>query len=390
MVEQDHRIPEVSEYIRLPLWQQRKEVFMKNRKRLAAVIAAVVLACAAIWWFFFRTSGSSGTDVAYVQKISAMNGSASVMDRYGGVVESQQTADYKMDSGRTIEQIFVVPGQSVAEGTPLFRYSTTDAANKVASANLEIENCNNQISILASSGNSTDIQLQIRQFQYQIQVQQQEIAGYQKEIDNADVKASFDGVVKTVNETGLSADGMEAPIVTVAKTGEFRIKGTVSEQSIGMFSPGMEVFVRSRVRENQVWHGMVESVSSEPEQNNNDRYFYGGGESASKYPFYVTLDSTEGLMLGQHVYIEPDFGQGAKKEGLWLDMSFVTYDDAGNPFVWCGTSGRLKKQAVTLGETDEETGQTEILSGLDENDLIGWPDETWHEGMKAVSVTEGE
>ena len=76
MVEQDHRIPEVSEYIRLPLWQQRKEVFMKNRKRLAAVIAAVVLACAAIWWFFFRNSGSGGTDVAYVQKISAMNGSA--------------------------------------------------------------------------------------------------------------------------------------------------------------------------------------------------------------------------------------------------------------------------------------------------------------------------
>ena len=114
MVEQDHRIPEVSDYIRLPLWQQRKEVFMKNRKRLAAVIAAVVLACAAIWWFFFRTSGSSGTDVAYVQKISAMNGSAPVMDRYGGVVESQQTADYKMDSGRTIELIFVDPGQSVA------------------------------------------------------------------------------------------------------------------------------------------------------------------------------------------------------------------------------------------------------------------------------------
>ena len=35
--------------------------------------------------------------------------------------------------------------------------------------------------------------------------------------------------------------------------------------------------------------------------------------------FYVNLDSSEGLMLGQHVYIEPDEGQDEKKSGIWLN-----------------------------------------------------------------------
>lgn len=358
-----------------------------NKKKWLIIAAAAVLAAGLAGWWFLGRNQSGGSETAYVQKISTLNGGGVMLDRYAGVVESQQTADYKMDSGRTIETIFVKPGQTVSEGTPLFRYSVTDAQNKVASAYLEIENYNNQISVLAASGNSTDIQLQIRQLQYQIKVQEQEIAGYQKEIENADVKSAIEGVVKTVNETGINSEGMEAPIVTVAEIGEFRVKGKVSEQSVGMFYQGMGVFVRSRVRENQVWHGEISSVSSEPEQNND--YYYGGGESSSKYPFYITLESTEGLMLGQHVYIEPDLGQGEKKEGLWLDMSFINYEDDGTPYVWCGTSGRLKKAKITLGEMDDETGQMEILEGLSEDDLIGWPDETWHEGMKAVTA-EGE
>ena len=40
--------------------------------------------------------------------------------------------------------------------------------------------------------------------------------------------------------------------------------------------------------------------------------------TASKYPFYVTLDSSDGLLMGQHVYIEPDHGQGQRQEGIHL------------------------------------------------------------------------
>lgn len=355
---------------------------MKNKKWLIPLLCALLVCAGILVWFLNRGKSGGSQEGIYVQPVSSMNANV-LADRYAGVVESQQTADFKAASGREIDEILVIAGQNVSEGTPLFRYSIRDAQNKVAAAQLEIENYNNQISILASSGNSTDIQLQIRQLQYQIQVQQQEIAGYEQEIENAEVKSTIDGVVKSVNETGIGADGMEAPIVVVAETGDFRVKGKISEQSIGSFYTGMSVFVRSRVHESQVWHGEISSIDSEPEQNNNE--YWGAGERSSKYPFYVSLEKTDGLMLGQHVFIEPDLGQGQKKEGVWLDMSFIGYDNAGNPYVWCGTSGKMKKQSVTLGETDEESYQVQILEGLSEKDLIAWPDESITEGMKAIA-----
>jgi len=151
-----------------------------NRKKWLIIAAAAVLIAGLAGWWFLRRGNSGGGETAYVQRISTLNGGGVMLDRYAGVVESQQTADYKMDSGRTIETVFVKPG-------------------------------------------------------------------------------------KTVNETGLNAEGMEAPVVTVAEIGEFRVKGKVSEQSVGMFYEGMGVFVRSRVNENQVWRGEISSVSNEPE-----------------------------------------------------------------------------------------------------------------------------
>ena len=357
---------------------------MKKKKWLIPVIIGVIALAGILVWFMNRNQGGSDTDGVYVQSIASLNGNM-IADRYSGVVESQQTLDFKATSGREIEYVLVIAGRNVSAGTPIIRYRIRASEHKAPRANLEIENYNNQISILAASGNSTDIQLQIRQLQYQIQVQQQEIAGYEQEIANAEVKSTIDGVVKSVNETGIGADGMEAPIVVVSETGDFRVKGKVSEQSIASFYPGMSVFVRSRVRENQVWHGEISSVESEPEQNNNN--YYGAGESSSKYPFYVTLEKTDGLMLGQHVYIEPDFGQGDVKEGIWLDMSFIAYDDSGSPYVWCGTGGKLKKRAVTTGETDEETFRIQILEGLDEKDLIAWREVCLSDGRTAVPVS---
>ena len=39
--------------------------------------------------------------------------------------------------------------------------------------------------------------------------------------------------------------------------------------------------------------------------NQNNGYSDQNSDSASKYNFYITLDSTEDMLLGEHVYIEP-------------------------------------------------------------------------------------
>ena len=117
----------------------------------------------------------------------------------------------------------------------------------------------------------------------------------------------------------------------------------------------------------------------------------GGTTSSSSYPFYVELESGEGLMLGQHVYLEPDMGQGEEKEGIWLDEYMIDRTDPEQPAVWADNGrGRLEKRPVTLGSYDENLMEYEILEGLELTDSITYPEEDLQEGMETVPGENGQ
>ena len=89
-------------------------------------------------------------------------------------------------------------------------------------------------------------------------------------------------------------------------------------------------------------------------------------------------------MLGQHVYVEADYGQGAVKEGLWLDEYYIVQDETG-AYVWAeNAKGYIEKRKVELGEYDENMMRYQILSGLTEDDYIAYPEERVKEGMKVT------
>ena len=370
---------------------------MTKKKKLiigivAAIILIAVLGLLAVYKGMIPSIGAGSGEVVYVQSVRGLTAMDFSVDRYGGIIESQKAITYKKDPDRKIESVFVKVGDMVTKGTPLFKYDVRSSENSIASIQLDIEALNNEISYLQSQGNSTEIQLQISERQLEIRQKQQDLKKYQQELEQSEVKSEITGVIKAVSETGQDANGMEQPIITMSETGEFRVKGKVSEQSIGTLIAGMPVIIRSRVNEDQTWTGVISKIESEPASNSQENMYYEGGDKATSYPFYVTLDSTVGLMLGQHVYIEPDYGQSEikAKEGLWIDQSFVAYDDDGNPFAWVSRNGRLTKRALALGEMDDMDYTVEIVSGLSEDDLIAWPDETLQEGMKAQNIAEGE
>lgn len=376
---------------------------MKNNKKtvIIAVTAVVCIALCIAGWLFWPKNISVGTDGVYVQKISAMNGYGYTGNRYSGVVEAQESLEIKKDSSRTVSQILVSEGQQVHVKDALFTYDTTDLSQKITSTNLDIENANteiealkNQISDYTSEMNHggdkveitariNDLQYSIRQQQYSIQSLQADIARYQKEIDNATIYSTIEGTVKEINEEGgYDNQGNEKPFMTITEAGEYRIKGKISE--MGMIAAGDAVTVRSRVDETQTWSGTVSVVETEPATNDDNYYYSGNGESSSQYPFYVSLDSSEGLKLGQHVLVETGGGMPVK-EGVWIDSFYLVGDDSGNSFVWVSENGKLKKRNVETGEMDEMTSQIEITSGLSLDDYIAWPDESYTEGMKTIT-----
>ena len=53
--------------------------------------------------------------------------------------------------------------------------------------------------------------------------------------------------------------------------------------------------------------------------------------SSSKYPFYIELDNTEGLILGQHVYLQMET-EDAEATGIPVSMAFLCYEDDGKSY----------------------------------------------------------
>ena len=70
----------------------------------------------------------------------------------------------------------------------------------------------------------------------------------QNAIDNAKVTAEMDGIVKTVKTPeAMQADGTDV-IMTITASGNYRIKGTLSEQQLGMVSTGEKMVFPNRPR----------------------------------------------------------------------------------------------------------------------------------------------
>lgn len=390
---------------------------MSGKKAAVLVGVLAVIAAAGGAGYYFRNEikemipflqDGSPADKVYVEKVSrVMNQYSGVSNRYNGTVESQETYEINVDSSRTIGKIMVEEGDLVEEGQTLVTYDTSDLKMQIQQINLEIESINNdidnynkQIDMTAKEAEKlpveerftyeTEIQSlrnSISQKQFDLESKKLEISKNQTQINNSSLVSKVSGVVKTINEKGTDEYGNAAPFMTILQTGDYRIAGSIDEQNVWTISEGQQVLIRSRVDSERTWDGVITLIDTENPRQGDNNYMSSDSDTqtASKYPFYVELDSVDGLILGQHVYIELDLGQQETKEGLWLYGSYIVQDD-GEPYVWAANDKeRLEKRYVTLGEYDMEKDEYEILSGLTVSDYITWPMPGLYEGVVTVT-----
>lgn len=379
----------------------------KKRKYVIAGTAFVCL-CLGIGFFIFGRGHSGSQDKVYVEQVNSLvGGGQGSVSYYSGKVESQKTWDVKRDPSREIDSFLVNVGDNVEEGTALFVYDTRDITAKINQASLDLEgiqmaidNYEAQIAELEEvkaklekDSDKKECTLQIQQLQrslmeenYAARQKEVEIANLNKSYEEATVTSQMNGVVKDISDGGYDDYGNEKPCVTILAVGDYRIQGSIDEQSLyySGLEVGQKVVIRSRVNTMQTWDGTIAEIDTE-NSIANDNYYGGSGEQTTKYPFYVSLSTSDGLMLGQHVYIEPDVGQGSQKDGLWLNAGYVVTEED-KYFVWADNGkGKLAKRYVEVGEMDENTFSYEILSGLSQDDWIAWPMDGFYEGIKTVT-----
>lgn len=403
---------------------------MKKKKtgRIVAVVIVLVLALLIGAYFVvtrvlhldlpfslpFTGALGSSEETVYVQSVANILGVGYTgrSNRYSGVVEAKEVIEINPDSSLTIAECYVKAGDPVNEGMALFAYDVesltlsyeqllidiSGSENTIRTSNEEIESLEKRIAKAKESKQYElklklqEVQLGLKKAEYEVKNKRKQAEDLKKAIEDSIVKSPVTGRVRSVRSEGESnpfGGGQEqsnAYITIVAGT-DYCVKGTVTEQTIRTLYEGMPVTVRSRVDENTFCRGEIYRInSSEPQQSSGDYYFYdgGSGDRASKYAFYVSVDSIEGLIMGQHVYIELGEPSDGDTRMMLPSYYLLSSESEGGGHVWAANSkSRIEKRPVTLGAYDENTDSFEIVSGLAYTDRIAFPAENIREGMLA-------
>ena len=355
-------------------------------------------------------SGCGSSGGVYVQSVEVLSNMGGIApgDHFLGLVVSEHVSEIKRDSDKAVQELLVKEGDDVKEGQELFSYDTDELQLNYDKKCLELEQLKASIDSYKSQIKQLEnerafvtgseklrytleiqsTQLDMKEAELKITTQEKEVEQAKELLENSTVVSPVDGRVQDINETGTNSQGEPAAYITIQQVGSYRVKGVLGELQRGGIQEGDRVTMFSRTDESQSWSGTVALVDYEnPTQGSDMDRYYGMSTdemtASSKYPFYVDLDSTDGLMLGQHLYIRLETEEG-KPAGIPIGSAFICYAEDGSAFVWAEKKGKLEKRTVTLGEYNPMTDAQEVISGISLEDYLAFPDENCQEGASTT------
>lgn len=306
-----------------------------RRARVARAFAAAALVAALPLAACTQDGPADETDPV---DASAAPADVPAYSAFAGVVSTAGDVEVNKKSDVAVGEVLVRAGDVVHEGDVLFTYDTESASLDLEKANLELAQMQSNLAMTKANKEALEkekakadesqqlsysLEIQeketsIMEEEYRIQAKEREIEQLRALVEDADVLSPTDGTVRSVNDGSSTSsggdyydsgygpsDGASGAFIVIAKTSDIRVMGSVDEANLAELYEGMAVTVRARTG-NGEWSGIVTAVETDkPLQQNNNYY---DPSQSTKYPFYVVLDSTEGLVVGQHVYIVAEWG----------------------------------------------------------------------------------
>ena len=379
---------------------------MKMKKTVIALGAALLL-----------LTGCGAKPQVNVEQASMLTTAATGSDKFAGVVVSEDVIEIERDAEQKIEEIYVAVGDVVRINEQLFKYDTDTLSLTIDKQQIEMDKLTQQIKDQTTQ--KTNLEKQIKKEKdkttkatleltlrsvnadltdnnYKKKTLQAEI-NYNKDVlKNAVVRSPIKGTVRTINESG-------SPYITIQQAGAFQVKGMLNELSLNAgIMEGVGVTILSRTDPTAFWTGTVTLVDyNTTGEGENDNMFGGYVDpmvSSTSYPFYITLDSTDGLLLGQHVYIQISAAAIGDEllripEDYILDVTAdeETWMTVGAVWAVDMETMTLVKQSVTLGEYDPTYGTYVILDGITPESFLAHPaDDGVKEGAAVYLRSEQE
>ena len=378
---------------------------MKMKKTVIALGAALILGL----------TGCGKQTQINVEQAGMLTIAATSSDKFAGVVVSENAVEITRDTEKQINELFVSVGDTVRVNEKLFEYDTDTLSLTIDKQELELDKLEQQIKDQTTQKKNiekqiTDLEKQIKKtkdktekanLQSQLSTQQMLLqsanieltsANYEKKtlqaeitynknmLKNAVVRSPIKGTIRSIDENGT-------PYITIQQAGAFQVKGMLNELSLNAgIMEGTSVTILSRVDPTQFWTGVVTLVDYNAGGSNEQDNMFGnmgdGMSTATSYPFYITLDDTDELLLGQHVYIQISAAAIGDEllripEGYVMDLVTDEGTWVTTGTVWSVNMDTLTlmKTPVTVGEYDPTYGTYVILEGITAEDYLADPAE---------------
>ena len=335
-----------------------------------------------------------------VEQAGMLTTAATSSDKFAGVVVSENVVEIDRDAEKQIEELYVSVGDEVRINEKLFEYDTDTLSLTVDKQELELDKLEQQIKDLTTQKKNLEnqikkekdksvkatLELQLRsvsadltQATYDKNALQTEIKYNKSMLTNAAVRSPIKGTIRSINENG-------SPYITIQQAGSYQVKGVLNELSLNAgIMEGVGVTILSRTDPTVFWTGVVSLVDYNSADSNEYDEMYGGGydtgmSTSTSYPFYISLDNTNGLLLGQHVYIQISAAALSDEllripEGYIMDVTMDEETWLTTGTVWSVDMETLElvKTTVTLGEYDPTYGTYVILDGITAESYLADP-----------------
>lgn len=294
-------------------------------------------------------------------KVETAGSAANISDRnYVGEVQAESSTAVSSLAPGTVSRVLVEEGQHVSVGQTVAIIDPTQARNTLESARAVLRQAEDAYKRMKLLHDKKAIsEMDFVSVESKLQQARSAVSMANKAVEDCDLKAPCSGVVgKKYVESGMTVLPSQ-PICNILNVGALKVKISVPEKEIGMFSANTRTKI-SVAALNQTFNGgRVEvGVEGNSVSRTYDVFVHipnGGGKLRPGMVCDVTLDGVSA-------------NAGAMSSVVKLPITAVHRRASGDMFIWKLENGKAKRVKVTPGASVGD--RIEIVEGVASGDQI--------------------
>jgi RND family efflux transporter MFP subunit len=277
-----------------------------------------------------------------------------------GNIGVSHEASLAFGSGGKVDKIYVEEGDKVSTGDVLAKLDTGALELALAQAKVVLEQAEYNLNQLKDVLHASHDRVKIAESE--VEAARQAVSQAQKQLDEATITASFDGLVAAiyVKEGDIIPPPTMAPkvIIYLFDPSSMELKAEVDEIDIPDVEPGQNAIITVDALPDEQLEGVVTLVSSLPIVE----------AGLVLYEVKIGFDVPEGLEVKVGMSATADIIVQQAENALLVPARAVERDSQGNPVVWTKLNEQIEERPVVTGISDGL--QTEVLEGLDEGEMV--------------------